>query len=358
MKKTALVVGATGLSGGNLVDALSNEVDWTVYGVSKRGARKKGLHKSLALDLTSPGSQKELSGLNDVTHVFFCTWQKMATEAENCVVNRALVKNTLDGLANAPLQHVALVTGLKHYLGPFEAYAQGKPYTPFLETQPRLPGENFYYDQEDEVFEQAGRRGFTWTVHRPHTMIGYALGNAMNMAVTIAVYASICRETGMDFRYPGSAAQYQAAVDITDARLLAKQLTWAVKTPAAANTPFNIVNGDIFRWYWMWARIAEYFGLEPAKFDGKVTPLQGRMADSDAIWEGMANKYSLVKHKASELASWWHTDGDLGREIECFTDMRNSRERGFLDCQISETSFFDVFDRLIAEKIIPDFRSL
>lgn len=281
----------------------------------------------------------------------------MPTESENCIVNRAIVKNTLEGLAEAPIEHVALVTGLKHYLGPFEAYARGKPYTPFLESQPRLPSENFYYDQEDAVFEQAEKRGFNWTVHRPHTMIGHALGNAMNMAVTLAVYASICRETGMEFRFPGSAAQYEAAVDITDARILARQLIWAVNTPEAANTPFNIVNGDIFRWSWMWGRIANYFGLEPAPFDGTVTPLQVRMEGADAIWRDIVDKHSLVPHKVSELASWWHTDGDLGREIECFTDMRNSRERGFLDCQISEVSFFDVFDRLIAEKTIPDFRA-
>jgi hypothetical protein len=80
------------------------------------------------------------------------------------------------------------------------------------------------------------------------------------------------------------------------------------------------------------------------------------MVGADAIWARTVDKYGLVPMKATELASWWHTDGDLGREIECFTDMRNSRERGFLDCQVSVSSFLDVFDRLIAEKIIPDFR--
>ena len=51
------------------------------------------------------------------------------------------------------VEHVALVTGLKHYLGPFEAYGKGTlPATPFREEQPRLEIENFYYAQEDEVF--------------------------------------------------------------------------------------------------------------------------------------------------------------------------------------------------------------
>ena len=42
-----------------------------------------------------------------------------------------------------------------------------------------------------------------WTVHRPHTIIGHAIGNVMNMGSTLAVYASICRETGRPFLFPG-----------------------------------------------------------------------------------------------------------------------------------------------------------
>ena len=34
-------------------------------------------------------------------------------------------------------------------------------------------------------------------------------------------------------------------------RHAAKQLHWAATTPGAANMPFNIVNGDLFRWTWL-----------------------------------------------------------------------------------------------------------
>jgi hypothetical protein len=61
-------------------------------------------------------------------------------------------------------------------------------------------------------------------VHRAHTVIGYALGNAMNMGVTLAVYTTICRETGRPFVFPGSAQQWEG---LTDARLLAKHLAWS-----------------------------------------------------------------------------------------------------------------------------------
>ena len=148
---------------------------------------------------------------------------RQSSEAENIRVNAAMVRNLLGAVTPAgSVQHVALVTGLKHYLGPFESYGKGVlPATPFRETQPRLDVENFYYNQEDEVFAAAARNGFSWSVHRPHTIIGYALGNAMNMGVTLATYATICRETGRPFLFPGSAVQWNGLTDMTDARLLA-----------------------------------------------------------------------------------------------------------------------------------------
>jgi hypothetical protein len=61
-------------------------------------------------------------------------------EKQNIAVNSTLVRNLLHAVApGQSVQHVALVTGLKHYLGPFEAYGQGAlPPTPFREEQGRL----------------------------------------------------------------------------------------------------------------------------------------------------------------------------------------------------------------------------
>ena len=191
------------------------------------------------------------------THLFYCTWLRQDTEDRNIEVNGAMTRNTLDAAgAVGTLEHVALVTGLKHYLGPFEAYAQNPAKPPFRESQPRLDYKNFYYDQEDILFAAADKYGFRWSVHRPHTVIGYALGNAMNMGVTLAVYGTIARETGRPFVFPGSPEQYDGTTDITDARLLARHLTWAATSPAGANEAFNVVNGDTFHWRQMWEVVA------------------------------------------------------------------------------------------------------
>ena len=351
--RKALVVGVTGLSGSHTAQALKS-AGMHVTGMSRSVPASGGADAHLALDLMDrQAAEAARPALDGITHVFICTWSMQANEAENVRVNKEMLENLFHALADAPLQHAALVTGLKHYLGPFESYGDGKPYSPFLESQPRLPGLNFYYDQEDVVFAQAAARGFTWTVHRPHSMIGYVLGNAMNMAVTLAVYASICKATSRPFVFPGSEAQYNAVADVTDARILAKQLVWAINTPEAANMPFNIANGDVFRWYWLWERIAEYFEIQAAPYPGHPTPLEEQMKDAGAEWDELVAHHGLEPYKIDDLASFWHSDADLGREIECITDMRNSRVLGFDAYQETLSSFTDVFDRLRRDRIIP-----
>jgi nucleoside-diphosphate-sugar epimerase len=352
-KQTALVVGASGIVGRNLSKLLV-ESGWSVYGLARKPLAEPGV-APIAADLLSPDSLA--TALKDVapTHIFLSTWMRQPTELENIRVNSAMVRNLLDAVSNShSVQHTALVTGLKHYLGPFESYGKGVlPATPFREEQPRLPVDNFYYAQEDEVFAAAVRDGFTWSIHRPHTIIGYAVGNAMNMGVTLAAYATICRETGRPFLFPGSATQWNSLTDMTDATQLAKQLRWAAITPAAHNQAFNIVNGDVFRWSWMWQRLADYFGLTPAPFPGEGTPLETQLADAAPLWQSIATKYNLAEPSLSTLISPWHTDADLGRPIEVVTDMSKSRKLGFLDYQPTDESFFTLFDQLRADRLIP-----
>ncbi|MGO4439170.1 SDR family oxidoreductase [Rhizobium sp. RAF56] len=352
MNKHALIVGATGISGSNLAENLLAEGGWTVSGLSRSQSPIAGV-TTLSCDLVDAGSVRDALADARPSHVFVTAWSRQETEAKNCEVNGAIVRNVLDALQGRGVEHVALTTGTKHYLGPFESYAKTQPDTPFREEQERLPGENFYYVQEDEVFAAAARDGFTWSIHRPHTLIGYAVGNAMNMAATLAVYASICRETGKPFVFPGSSEQWQAATDVTDARLLAKHLKWASTTKAAANLAFNVVNGEVFRWKWLWPRLASYFGLEPQPYSGKPTPLDDQMAGAEPIWDGIVKKFDLQPNPLSRVASFWHSDADLGRQIETFNDMGRSRKLGFLEYQDTTSSFMDAFERLRADRIIP-----
>ena len=140
---------------------------------------------------------------------------------------------------------------------------------------------------------------------------------------------------------------------MTDATLLARHLEWAATTKAARNQAFNIVNGDVFRWSWMWARLADWFGIPPAPYPGEGIPLERQLIDAGPVWADIARKYRLAEPDLGGLASAWHTDADLGRPIEVVTDMTKSRKLGFLDYQATDESFFNLFVRLREARIIP-----
>jgi hypothetical protein len=77
------------------------------------------------------------------------------------------------------------------------------------------------------------------------------------------------------------------------------------------------------------------------------------LAGAGAVWEEIAGKYRLAESNLGKLASAWHTDMDLGRQIEVVTDMTKSRMAGFHQYQPTLGSFLDLFRRLRQERIIP-----
>ncbi|PAU74868.1 SDR family oxidoreductase [Halomonas salipaludis] len=350
-KGIALVVGATGITGGNLASYLVAS-GWTVYGLSRHATEQSGVIPVAADLLDKSATAQALAGL-PITHVFYCTWVRRDNEKANVEANSAMMRHLFEALDSDNLEHASLVTGTKQYLGSFEAYGSGRIETPFRESEPRVPGDNFYYALEDVLFDAAARHGFAWNVHRPHTVIGYARGNAMNMGTTLAVYASICKASGQPFVFPGSQVQWNALTDMTDALVLARQMEWAATTPGAANQAFNTVNGDVFRWRRMWREIGDYFGLEVAECPETPQPLETQMADAAATWRELASKHDLVEPDVGKLASWWHTDADLGRDQECVNDTTKSRDFGFDHFRETRGAFCDLFDRLRAEKLIP-----
>ena len=231
MTRTALVVGASGIVGSATTELLVKE-GWTVHGLARRPTVQVGVHP-VAADLRDEGDTAAALAKITPDAVFITTWARQESEAENIRVNSAMVRNLLDALRPAEAaRHVALVTGLKHYLGPFEAYGRGVlPQTPFREEQGRLDIENFYYAQEDGLFAAAERDGFSlerapsahgdWKGGRQRDEHGHDAGRLCNHL----------SRTGRPFRLSGIDAAVESLTDMTDARLLARHLSWA-DTPA------------------------------------------------------------------------------------------------------------------------------
>jgi uncharacterized protein YbjT (DUF2867 family) len=94
MDRHALVVGVTGIQGGALADRLRGS-GWTVSGLARRPADAVPGVKPIAADLLDrAGLEVALDGV-DPTHVFFNSWMRQASEAENIAVNGAMLRNLL-----------------------------------------------------------------------------------------------------------------------------------------------------------------------------------------------------------------------------------------------------------------------
>jgi nucleoside-diphosphate-sugar epimerase len=150
------------------------------------------------------------------------------------------------------------------------------------------------------------------------------------------------------------ACRSRTLTDVTDARVLARHLEWAATSEAAGDQAFNIVNGDIFRWNWLWPKLAADFGIEAAPYPDRISPLEPQLTDAEPGWAKIVAKHGLAEPDINKLASAWHTDMDLGREMEVVTDMTKSRIAGFHDYQPTLGSFLDLFARLRRDRIIPD----
>ncbi len=81
--------------------------------------------------------------------------------------------------------------------------------------------------------------------------------------------------------------------------------------------------------------------------------MEAELAEYSSEWKEIANKYGLAEPDINRLASAWHTDLDLGRPIEVMTDMSKSRKFGFTVFQKTEDSFFDLFEQLRKDRLIP-----
>ena len=131
MKPTALIAGASGITGSYLAEHLAS-LGWTVYGLARTPPSNLEGVRPVAADLLDPASLKTaLSGI-EPTHVFITSWLRQANEAENCHVNGAMVENLLTALGEGKsVQHAALVTGGKNYFGSFDEQGKYEVTTPF-----------------------------------------------------------------------------------------------------------------------------------------------------------------------------------------------------------------------------------
>lgn len=350
-RNVGIVIGASGVTGTPLAEQLAL-AGWKVYGVSRRPPQLRGgphaQFHHVAVDLTdSAATRAAFARCADVTHVFHC-----ANDATP-ETRLTMISNTLDAIEDvAPnFANINLLQGTKYYgsyLGPFK--------TPAKETDPRVAGGDFYYSEEDLVAGRQQGRRWTWTGVRPQAVCGYAAGNPVNLATVLAIYGSLLRELGQPFGFPSSEACFNALIQVVDAELLSRGAIFVSTTAGCGNKAFNVGNGDMFRWKYMWPALARYFGLEVA--GSQPYSLKAFLSDKQPLWDAMTRKYGLKAFPFERTPEWAQgafspPNSRLGCEYDFISDTIRVRQAGFAECMDSEQMFLGMFARFRAEKLIP-----
>ncbi|MDO9356399.1 MAG: hypothetical protein Q7T55_22065, partial [Solirubrobacteraceae bacterium] len=107
------------------------------------------------------------------------------------------------------------------------------------------------------------------------------------------------------------------------------------------------------RWRRLWPQVAAHLGVDWEGFEDVPRPIEEQMAGLESVWAELAAREGLVEADLSRVASWWHTDLDLGRTFECFADFGKSRSFGFTGSVRTSEAFRATIDRYRDARVLP-----
>jgi len=353
VNRKILVLGGYGVTGSAVVDA-ALIASWPVMTASRRPApdrlidgRAAPLHVSVDL-LSKSSTSDAFAGFADVTDVVYCSYVEKGSNAAAIEPNVAMLANALEALITrgAKLQHVVLFGGGKAYGPHLGAYK-----TPAKESDPRILGPMFYYDQEDFLKDWGSRNSVPWTVLRPDAIFGPSLGSPMNLINGMTVYAAVCRELNVPLRFPGTHQAWNALTQSTDAGILGRATLWALTAEAAEGQIFNVINGDQFRWRQLWPELGSLYDMPLA--EPQPMSLTEQMADKAPVWEKIIEKYNLRPTAWADVVAWQFLDAIFGIGYDMLQSTIKIRKAGFHDCIDSHESLKLQVSRLRGARIVP-----
>jgi nucleoside-diphosphate-sugar epimerase len=345
-----VVFGATGLVGQAAMAAFAQQ-GFRVTGVSRRGP-------DIRLDLTDADTCHEVLSrprFDDVSHVVFAALYERPElvpgwrDPVQIETNRMLFDNAVAPLVSgAELRHVSLLQGTKAYgahLGPMRV--------PGREGDPRPPGPNFYWVQEDRLRELAAGHPWVFSILRPQAVCGHAVGSPMNLVIALGVYAAVQRELGEPLRFPGGP---DYVTEVTDADLLGRAIHWAATTPACAGETFNVTNGDVLTWRSTVESLADVFGMRIG--EPRTMSLAREMPQHAPVWDRIVAGHGLTAPPMQSLvgASWQFADAAFGYghvPHHTLVSTVKIRQFGFGECIDSLDMFRSRLRTLQAKKVLP-----
>jgi nucleoside-diphosphate-sugar epimerase len=348
-ERHALVVGVSGIVGYRIAEALAGDPGWSVTGVSRRPPADRSF-AHVPLDLTDAAECfAKLRDIGPVDHVYYAArYEPTASPSDLVEMNLRMLRNVVEAAeaVSPELRHIHVVHGTKYYGAPFGRYR-----TPSREDDPRCVTEIFYHAQQDFIVERQQHSPWTWSISRPQAVSDVVPNSASNLPWCVAVYAAICKARGVSLTFPGSPGGYGAIYQCTDARHLARAVTWMASEPRCANQIFNVTNGDYFRWENLWPVVADWFEV-PVGPAGQVRLEQAMPAWHD-LWRGVAEAQGLVSKDIGSLVSWRYLDFALGPDWDRMSDVTKLHKFGFHHVIETEAMFRECFESYRKQRLIP-----
>ena len=293
----------------------------------------------------------------------------------------ALLKNFCEALPLADIKpkRIMLQTGAKNYgihLGPAA--------NPQEETAPRVTLEpNFYYPQEDYLWDFCKKHSIGWNVCMPSGILGAVPDAAMNLVFPLGVYASVQKHLGEKLEYPCDLNSWDATRCLSSSMMNGYMEEWAVFNEGAKNERFNTMDGTTFAWGNFWPKFASWYGVEygrpsmdsnaytevttpfdppprgfgpPGKYRFRFRLVDWAKQDKvQKAWEELVSKHGLTSGKLQDMdidRIFGFTDGSLlGATLDL--TMNKARKMGWHGFVDSNDAIKEVLGEFADLKMVP-----
>jgi hypothetical protein len=235
-----------------------------------------------------------------------------------------LFKNCIEALQLAGIKprRFFLQTGAKNY-----GVHHGAILAPCVESDPRVMIEpNFYYPQEDILFNYSKTVGVPWNVGRPSMILGAVEDAAMNVVHPLAVYATVQRYKGEKLVWPGDIASWEKEQVQSSAMLNSYMYEYMVLNEDAANQAFNPADGCNFTYARLWTEMAKWYGMEFTFPDPDESSYQERTMPYDPPPRGYTSSIHKFRNQLTFVDSVHHPPcASSSRLLNGRNDLRTRR---------------------------------
>ncbi|CAG8951389.1 hypothetical protein HYFRA_00007301 [Hymenoscyphus fraxineus] len=393
MSKSALVFGASGVTGWALVNEILHDYpkkgNWSkVHALTNRPLSQSDsfwpkddrLNIVSGIDLLQ-GTQEEvvaklseIEGVSDVTHVYYLAYKASGDHDQEFKDAEAMVRRSITAMdrISPKLEFVVLQTGSKAY-GCHLLEARPTDYIspPLKESYPRIKSpyaeKLFYYAQLDWIAEYAKDKAWNWCETRPDVIVGFVPNKnfysaGRSLAVFLSLYAEI-EGKGAVLPYPGRKTAWVAKSHDSSSDMIAREsIHLSLNLPISQKgEAFNVADAKApVTWSTKWPELCSYFGLKgtgPPE-SGEPIEVEAYVYKNIAVWEQMEKKYNLKTGMAVPDKSFKTFSGfeytllslfDFDRQF----DMTKTYGTGFEEERSTIQTWGGVFDRMRAFKIIP-----